>query len=313
MTLAPRALSIRAARKGLDLRVALGHLEGFTRDERALFLQFVWGRSRMPQGAGKLSQRFIVSDLGRQDGDPDTRLPTASTCFFDLHLPRYTHAEALAGHEATLADREATIASRDATIEEERARCASALLEAQRACESEAVARTKLETSDRVIQAIEDERNALQEGLANERRAREIQEDEREELEHKYAADLQEAQIAMARTLEGQREEARVALSEVRAEHEHRVAALLGELDEERDSHRAAVDAAASAAAGATTATATASRTRRRTRSSTPRAPTTTTTATTPSNARSPSRTRARRGVGRGRAGLAFLERLSLL
>ena len=71
-------------------------LEGFTRDERALFLQFVWGRSRMPQGAGKLSQRFIVSDLGRQDGDPDTRLPTASTCFFDLHLPRYTHAEALA-------------------------------------------------------------------------------------------------------------------------------------------------------------------------------------------------------------------------
>jgi E3 ubiquitin-protein ligase HERC1 len=71
-------------------------LEGFTREERGLFLQFVWGRSRMPQGGGRLSQRFVVSDLGRQEGDANTRLPTASTCFFDLHLPRYTNAEALA-------------------------------------------------------------------------------------------------------------------------------------------------------------------------------------------------------------------------
>jgi len=47
----------------------------------------------MPQGGGWLSQRFVISDLGRQEGDPDTRLPTASTCFFDLHLPRYTSAE----------------------------------------------------------------------------------------------------------------------------------------------------------------------------------------------------------------------------
>ena len=52
----------------------------------------------MPQGGPltRLSQRFVVSDLGRQEGDADTRLPTASTCFFDLHLPRYTSAEALA-------------------------------------------------------------------------------------------------------------------------------------------------------------------------------------------------------------------------
>ena len=68
-------------------------LEAFTREERGLFLQFVWGRSRMPQGGGRLSQRFVISDLGRQEGDPDTRLPTASTCFFDLHLPRYTSGE----------------------------------------------------------------------------------------------------------------------------------------------------------------------------------------------------------------------------
>ena len=70
-------------------------LESFSREERALFLQFTWGRSRMPQGVQKLSQRLIVSDLGRQEGDPNTRLPTASTCFFDLHLPRYTRADAL--------------------------------------------------------------------------------------------------------------------------------------------------------------------------------------------------------------------------
>ena len=42
--------------------------QGFTREERGLFLQFVWGRSRMPQGGPltRLSQRFVVSDLGRQ-------------------------------------------------------------------------------------------------------------------------------------------------------------------------------------------------------------------------------------------------------
>ena len=49
----------------------------------------------MPGGVQKLSQRLIISDLGRQEGDANTRLPTASTCFFDLHLPRYTSGEAL--------------------------------------------------------------------------------------------------------------------------------------------------------------------------------------------------------------------------
>jgi hypothetical protein len=28
-------------------------------------------------------------------GDPDGALPTASTCFFQLHLPKYTSLEAL--------------------------------------------------------------------------------------------------------------------------------------------------------------------------------------------------------------------------
>lgn len=81
-------------------------LEGFSKEERALFLQFVWGRSRMPQMAGspgaadngRLAHRFKLSEdhggSGR-DANPNERLPVAHTCFFQLHLPRYTEKDAL--------------------------------------------------------------------------------------------------------------------------------------------------------------------------------------------------------------------------
>ena len=48
----------------------------------------------MPQGATSLRMKFKVDDASGR-GDPNERLPTASTCSFNLHLPAYTEAEAL--------------------------------------------------------------------------------------------------------------------------------------------------------------------------------------------------------------------------
>eukprot|EP00965_Chrysotila_dentata_P125428 4147061-Pleurochrysis_carterae.AAC.1 len=66
-------------------------LESFSRAELELFLRFVWGRSRMPRGE---EHRMIVDHL-HTHGDPDERLPTSSTCFFQLHLPAYSRQEVL--------------------------------------------------------------------------------------------------------------------------------------------------------------------------------------------------------------------------
>ena len=72
-------------------------LEEFTPDERGLFLQFVWGRSRLPlvdSNAHKLPQEMQVDHMN-VSGDPDSVLPTSHTCMFTLHLPRYTTAKVL--------------------------------------------------------------------------------------------------------------------------------------------------------------------------------------------------------------------------
>ena len=77
----------------IEFGQALGDL---TRAERELFLRFVWGRSRMPPAAAhdrrdpSPEARFKVDELYKST--PDEFLPTASTCFFTLHLPRYTNA-----------------------------------------------------------------------------------------------------------------------------------------------------------------------------------------------------------------------------
>lgn len=67
-------------------------LEAFSHEERALFLRFVSGRSRLPASAADLSQRFQVMRVERAlDG-----LPTAQTCFFQLRLPPYSSQQRLA-------------------------------------------------------------------------------------------------------------------------------------------------------------------------------------------------------------------------
>jgi E3 ubiquitin-protein ligase HERC1 len=91
--------SVDALRARAEVRAADPRAVGFlwevlremSRDERELFLLFVWGRSRMP--ASDPTHRFVV-DTQHVRGDPDQHLPLAATCFFQLHLPSYTTKEA---------------------------------------------------------------------------------------------------------------------------------------------------------------------------------------------------------------------------
>jgi E3 ubiquitin-protein ligase HUWE1 len=73
-------------------------LFNFTREERALFLQFVTGTSKVPlDGFANLQgmrgvQRFSVH---RSHGMSNMALPTAHTCFNQLDLPNYSSQEEL--------------------------------------------------------------------------------------------------------------------------------------------------------------------------------------------------------------------------
>jgi len=63
----------------------------FNQEERAAFLRFTWGRSRLPLNAASFSQRFKLMGFGRSP--PDAYYPVAHTCFFQLELPRYSTYE----------------------------------------------------------------------------------------------------------------------------------------------------------------------------------------------------------------------------
>jgi E3 ubiquitin-protein ligase HERC2 len=77
-------------------------LEEFSANDRKAFLQFVWGRSRLPStkvGFGK--DFFRVTDhaasmiAGYTTGGANMHFPVAHTCFFQIELPRYTNKEIL--------------------------------------------------------------------------------------------------------------------------------------------------------------------------------------------------------------------------
>lgn len=77
----------------------------FSQDQLRQFLQFVWGRNRLPStalGFGKdtfkLSEHVQAANLALQQGSTKVEnrfLPTAHTCFFALELPRYDSKEAM--------------------------------------------------------------------------------------------------------------------------------------------------------------------------------------------------------------------------
>ncbi|KAK2499134.1 hypothetical protein MC885_001338, partial [Smutsia gigantea] len=67
-------------------------LDGFSNEERVLFMRFVSGRSRLPANTADISQRFQIMKVDR----PHDSLPTSQTCFFQLRLPPYSSQLAMA-------------------------------------------------------------------------------------------------------------------------------------------------------------------------------------------------------------------------
>mmetsp|Transcript_14542 Transcript_14542/g.49228 ORF Transcript_14542/g.49228 Transcript_14542/m.49228 type:complete len:152 (-) Transcript_14542:1964-2419(-) len=66
-------------------------MHAFSAKERAAFLRFVWGRSRLPATAAQWGDQWMRIH-SMESADPDSRLPVAHTCFFSVELPRYTSA-----------------------------------------------------------------------------------------------------------------------------------------------------------------------------------------------------------------------------
>ena len=71
-------------------------LEEMTGEERRLFLQFVWARTRLPMKESDFEAPFkILRDTKGDESEADEALPSASTCFFSLSLPEYKSKEVL--------------------------------------------------------------------------------------------------------------------------------------------------------------------------------------------------------------------------
>merc|ERR1719362_1182539 len=72
-------------------------LREMTDDQRKLFLQFVWARSRLPLKESDFNAPFkIHKDINNPGGDSNSAaLPSATTCFFTLSLPEYNDKETL--------------------------------------------------------------------------------------------------------------------------------------------------------------------------------------------------------------------------
>jgi len=62
-------------------------------DERSKLLQFVWGRSRLPNKIDDFDKKMSVLLLDHAQNNPNDYLPIAHTCFFQLDLPKYTNAD----------------------------------------------------------------------------------------------------------------------------------------------------------------------------------------------------------------------------
>jgi hypothetical protein len=65
-------------------------LRGFTNAQRALFLRFVWGRTRLPATPSEWGDVRFTVHTRHCAGSADAAYPVAHTCFFSLELPAYT-------------------------------------------------------------------------------------------------------------------------------------------------------------------------------------------------------------------------------
>ena len=77
-------------------------MRGFSNEDREKLIYFAWGRSRLPTSdaawrSANVSFKIIQKpDAQCQPGGPDTRMPEAHTCFFQIDMPAYTNAAAAA-------------------------------------------------------------------------------------------------------------------------------------------------------------------------------------------------------------------------
>mmetsp|Transcript_30431 Transcript_30431/g.53463 ORF Transcript_30431/g.53463 Transcript_30431/m.53463 type:complete len:250 (-) Transcript_30431:234-983(-) len=60
--------------------------ESFDHELRMKFLQFVWGRARLPTEESAWENNFEISGMGRDD----SAFPISHTCFFQIELPEYS-------------------------------------------------------------------------------------------------------------------------------------------------------------------------------------------------------------------------------
>jgi len=95
--------------------------EKFTEEDRAAFLAFVWGRSRLPTSKQNFSERFTISGHSRSRSNPDAWFPIAHTCAFSVEMPKYTNIESMtekikwAMYNCTTTDADGSVA-RGATV-----------------------------------------------------------------------------------------------------------------------------------------------------------------------------------------------------
>lgn len=68
-------------------------LRRMDREDRAAFVNFCSGRSRLPASASEFAMNFKLTAPHREYDNPDEYLPIAQTCFFSLALPKYSSAE----------------------------------------------------------------------------------------------------------------------------------------------------------------------------------------------------------------------------
>ena len=70
-------------------------LEKMSKEERANFVKFASACSRLPSSASDFLMPFkIEKPESQMDSNPNGYLPKVYTCFFQMHLPRYTTQEA---------------------------------------------------------------------------------------------------------------------------------------------------------------------------------------------------------------------------
>lgn len=68
-------------------------LRKMDREDRAAFVNFCSGRSRLPGSAAEFAMNFKLTAPHRDYDKPDDYLPIAQTCFFSLALPKYSSTE----------------------------------------------------------------------------------------------------------------------------------------------------------------------------------------------------------------------------